>query len=227
MFAHFAESASPGLGQGGVVGGEIVFVAAGGIDDGDAFTIPDADETGGGIGLMDVAVEHNGGVILAEEGAEAFEAAMGEVRLVAQTGDRGMGEEDIKAAGLLQLPPEVRDAAGHFLLGIHAGGVRTISHGTAEAEDAEPAELHDVVLRADAAFGWFCVITVIMIAVDINHRGGGEAGHIGEIRRGEIAAGEDQVRGTEGLFSVFAPEAVDGFIGKDEDMHRMIPLCWS
>ena len=72
-------------------------------------------------------------------------------------------------------PAQGTDPVLHFLLGIHIDRIRPVAETAAEAEDPDPFELHDLSVRAEAAFRGLLGVLVIVVAVDIDYRGIGEA----------------------------------------------------
>ena len=103
---HAAESPAAGLSLGLPGVRDVELTGAAGIDDGDPLKFPDTLEVQGGICLMDMAVEHDRRPILAKEGLKALKAPVGQIRLIADSGDRGVGQEDIESAGGTDLPAE-------------------------------------------------------------------------------------------------------------------------
>ena len=128
-----------------------------------------------GIGLVHMAVDHDGGAVLVQQGPETFEPAVGDMLLVAHTADRGVGEENIETAGGTEIPAERPDPVFHLLLGIHIDGIRPVTQAAAEAENPDPFELHDLSVRTEAALRRLLGILVIVVAVDVDHRRIGEA----------------------------------------------------
>ena len=86
-----------------------------GVDHGDAVIVPEMLE-GCGVGLVDMAVNHDSGTMAVQQGAEAGEALMAEIRLIPAAADRGVGQENIEAAGHAQTEAKLTDAGGHLLL---------------------------------------------------------------------------------------------------------------
>ena len=79
--------------------GKFKFERGAGIDDRNTVVLPLADEMGGGVGLVNMTVDHDSGMIPVQQGSKAFEAPVCHILLVAQAADRRMGQKNVKAAG--------------------------------------------------------------------------------------------------------------------------------
>ena len=95
---------------------------------------------------------------------------------------------------------------------------RAFAEETLQAFDQD-----DVPLGVDAALRRAGFVPGVMVAVDIDHRRGGEAGHIAEVGSGKISAGEDQIRRPQSFLAVFAPEPLDGVVRQDKNVHGRPP----
>ena len=167
-----------------------------------------------------MAVQHDRGTPAVQQGTEAFEAPVGDVVLVPEAADRRMRQQDIEPAGRPKAPAELPDPGGHFFFRIHMDGVRTVAQGTAQAEDPDAFDPHNLPVGAQAAFGRLAVVPVVVVAVDINDRRVGEAGDKGQVFRGKVARGKDHVHSLERRAAAFSPEPGRRFIGNGHNPHR-------
>ena len=199
---------------------KIELAGSAGVDDRDALKIPLLSETMSAVGLMDMAVNNDRGAILMKERFETLKAPVSQIRLIPDAGDGGMGEENVEAAGRLQLVPEVPDSGGHLLLREHGGAAGPIAHAAAQPEDPNSLHQDNMAFGADAALGGPFVVMLIMIAVNIDDRSGAEAGHIAEVGGGEIPGGKNQIRRFQGFPAEFTPETLDRLVRESKNVHQ-------
>ena len=68
--------------------GEVKFIGSAGVDHGNPVIILLPDEVGGNVRLMNMPMDHDGRMILIQQGTEAFKPLMGQILLVAKAADR-------------------------------------------------------------------------------------------------------------------------------------------
>ena len=125
--------------------------------------------------LMDMAVNHVARVIAIHHIQKGFKPDMRQIGVVAQMARGGMGQQNIDAAAAPEFEAQTIDALAHFPFGVLVDP-SVIAHGTAEAENAKTADGHDMIFDALAALRRMLVISVVVVAADIEDRRGGEAG---------------------------------------------------
>ena len=130
-----------------------------------------------------------------------------------------MGQQDVVPARGAEAEAQRGDAGFHFFFGIHIQAVRTIADGAAQAEDPHPLHPDHRVFRAEAAFRRHLQIAVVVVAPDVNDRGVGEAGEVGQVSARQIPGGEDQVHAAQGFPALFTPEPVGGFVRDGQYLH--------
>ena len=101
---HFPQGAGRRLSGGPPVLREIVFKASAGVDHRNAVPFALTLEIPGGIGLVNVAVKHDGRAVLAQQIPETLKAAVGQIGLISQAGDGGVGQKNVESACFFQLP---------------------------------------------------------------------------------------------------------------------------
>ena len=167
-----------------------------------------------------MAVDKIAGAVAVHQGVEGVEAHVGQVLPVIQPQGGGVGQQDVKPAlahqGQLPLPhPPV-----HLPLGILVLPLLLIPHGAPQAQDAHPFVGVDLVLHADTALRRHRVVTVVVVAVDVEHRPVGKGGDKGQIAGVQVAAGEDQVDPLQALGVKVVPEPQGLLVRQRQNLHR-------
>ena len=173
--------------------------------------------------LVDMAVHHVARTVLFHHIQKGFEPGVRQIGVVAEAARGGMGHQDINAAAAPDFEAELLNALAHLLFGIlvHAA---VIAHRAAEAENAQAADGHDLILDAQAPFRRVLGVLVVVVAADIEDGRGGEAGEEGEIAGGQIAAGQHQLHAFELAPVQMLPERRFRLIGEQKNLHRFTPL---
>ena len=103
-----------------------------------------------------------------------------------------MRYQNVESAPQNQLRHQLEHALLHFPFGILMCA-RLILHAAAQTENPDAVMDVDLVFYADASLRLLARIAGIMIAMNIQDGSAREAGQEGQIRRGQIAAGDDQI----------------------------------
>ena len=144
------------------------------------------------IGKMHMSVDKVPGTVLVQQAVEAPEAYVGKVLPVIDPIGRRMGDQDIHSLMAADPALQLLCAAQHLLLCILKITL-AVPHRAADAGDPYPLKFINPAVDTGTAVRRRIQITVIMIAVDIQHRTHKKGRQKGQVLWGKIPAGYDQV----------------------------------
>ena len=159
--------------------------------------------------LVDVAVDQIAGMPAVHQAQEGLKALVRQILHVPHPPCRRVGQQDVEALVFTQLPPQPAGPTGHLALGVHMGLIGAVAHAAPQPQHPHAVDHNDVIFRADAALRGLFFVAVVMVAVDIQYRRVGKAGQEGQILRGQIAAGQDQVHALQKAPVQIVPEPND------------------
>ena len=116
---------------------------------------------------MDVAVDEPPGLVFVQQAVEALKAPVGQVLAVVQATGGGVGQQQVDAAGLVGLVPELGGPYTHGKLCILVGVLPVIAYAAAQTHNAQAVEHINVIVNAGAAAGLVALVAAVVVAVHI------------------------------------------------------------
>ncbi len=167
---------------------------------------------------MNMTVDHMRGVVFLHQLAKDRKSCMRQIRIVPHTLSRGVSQQDIKATVAFQGQPQLADPPFH-LNGSVLMTSFCVTHGASQPKDPQTLIGIDLIFDTDTSLWRFCLIGVIMVAVDIEDRYLGHGGQKGQVLRGEITAGEDQINIFYFVFFKMIPQIGGFLVGESQYPH--------
>ena len=121
---------------------------------------------------------------------------------------RSVGKENIKPLVAEKLQGHALASQPHLPLSVLVLSFRLVAHGAPKPQYPDPLVGVDAVFYADTVVGRVSGIPVVVVAVDIQHRCRSEGGQKGQIFRGQISAGEDQIHALQSPLVEIVPQTL-------------------
>ena len=171
--------------------------------------------------IEEVAVDKAQGMVPVQQLLKADEPPVGQILLVTQTPGRGMGHDDIHAAGADQGKPQLPYPFGHLPLRELPGSVGPILETAPETQDTQATVHHQLIVDAVAALRRAAAVPLVVVPVDVEKRRVGHGHQKGQIVRLQIPGGQDQVVSLQLSGGVVVPEGRALLVGHGQNAHGL------
>ena len=151
-----------------------------------------------------------------------LEAPVRGVVQIAEAPGRSVGDHDVRAARLSDRAAQLVDATLHLPFGILMGSA-VVPERTAEPEDADPVRHDEMAVDVLAPLRRGGVVAPVVIAVHVQQLCMAHRDKKGEVRRLQVAAGQNEVIRIEPPRDVMVPKRGTLHVGNSKDLHLSAP----